>query len=79
MYGAFWCSHYAEQKAMFGDAFRYVRYVECDPGGENANPSLCTQKGINAYPTWEIGGRFHQGAFSLEQLASLSDFTPSQL
>ena len=78
MYGAYWCSHCADQKAMFGDALRYVHYVECDPAGKDANPVLCTQKGINAYPTWEIGGQFYQGTLSLEQLASLSGFTPPQ-
>ena len=78
MYGAYWCPHCAEQKAIFGDAFRYVRYVECDPGGKNANPLLCAQKGIKGYPTWEIAGRFYEGTRSLEQLASLSGFTPPQ-
>ncbi|MEK7777064.1 MAG: vitamin K epoxide reductase family protein [Chloroflexota bacterium] len=78
MYGGFRCPHCAEQKAIFGDAFRYVQYVECDPSGKNANPLLCAQKGINAYPTWEIGGRFYQGVLSLERLASLTGFTPPQ-
>ncbi|MFH1142025.1 MAG: vitamin K epoxide reductase family protein [Chloroflexota bacterium] len=78
LYGAFWCPHCADQKAMFGDAFRYVHYVECDPRGQDSDPLLCDQKGINAYPTWEIGGRFYQGVLSLERLASLSGFTPPQ-
>ncbi|MDO8750759.1 MAG: vitamin K epoxide reductase family protein [Dehalococcoidia bacterium] len=78
MYGGFRCPHCATQKAMFGDAFRYVRYVECDPSGKNADPLLCAQKRINAYPTWEIGGRFYQGVLSLERLASLSGFTAPQ-
>ena len=30
MYGLYWCPHCIEQKEMFGDAFHYVPYVECD-------------------------------------------------
>ncbi|MEK7089329.1 MAG: hypothetical protein AAB920_00745, partial [Patescibacteria group bacterium] len=29
MYGTYWCSHCQNQKALFGDAFKYVPYVEC--------------------------------------------------
>lgn len=72
MYGAYWCPACATQKALFGDAFRHVRYVECDPKGKDANPFLCAQKGIRAYPTWEIGGRLYEGVFPLQQLAQLS-------
>lgn len=72
MYGAYWCPACASQKALFGDAFRHVRSVECDPRGKDANPLLCNQKGIRAYPTWEIGGRMYEGVFSLQQLAQLS-------
>ena len=72
MYGTYLCSACASQKALFGDAFRYVDYVECHPNGEGANPLLCTQKGISSVPTWEIGGQFYLGMRSLEELAQLS-------
>lgn len=75
MYGSYKCPHCLTQKRLFGDAFRYVTYVECHPGGENANPSLCFKKGIMSYPTWEINGRFYVGARSLQELASLSGYT----
>lgn len=78
MYGAYWCGHCANQKALFGDAFKYIDYVECDPKGEDANPSLCAQKGIPGYPTWEIGGEFYSGEYSLEALAWLSDLALNQ-
>lgn len=49
MYGAKWCSHCQNQKRQFGDAFRYVKYVECPE-----QVKLCTEKGIQGFPTWEM-------------------------
>ncbi len=72
MYGAYWCPHCADQKKSFGDAFKYVQYVECDPGGLKAQPALCQSKGIAGYPTWEINGAFYEGNIPLETLARLS-------
>ena len=74
MYGAYWCPHCADQKRAFGDAFTYVDYAECDPAGQNARPELCKQKGITAYPTWELDGRLFEGVFSLQELAGLSGY-----
>lgn len=74
MYGAWWCPHCNEQKELFGDAFKYVNYVECDPRGENPKPWLCREKGIRGFPTWEIGGRMYEGLLPLEQLARLSGY-----
>ncbi len=51
-YGAYWCQHCAKVKAQFGDSFKYVNYVECDPKGTNAQPQLCIDKGIEAYATF---------------------------
>jgi glutaredoxin len=74
MYGAFWCPHCQDQKALFGDAADQVPYVECDPEGENAQPELCQTKDIQGYPTWEIDGELYPGTRSLEELAQLSGF-----
>jgi len=49
MYGAVWCSHCKEQKALFGDSFQYIKYVECPD-----NEQLCLAKGVNGYPTWIV-------------------------
>lgn len=49
MYGAYWCSHCQNQKALFGDAFKYVPYVEC-----TENEKLCTAKGVQGFPTWIV-------------------------
>ncbi len=60
MYGAYWCPHCADTKKMFGSAFKYVKYVECDPNGENEQSVLCIQKEIDKYDTWVFsdGSRF---------------------
>jgi glutaredoxin len=77
MYGAYWCPHCADQKAMFGDAVDQLPYVECAADGENAQPDLCSAKGVQAYPTWEINGQLYPGVKSLEDLAQLSGYQPA--
>ncbi|MDX1976044.1 MAG: vitamin K epoxide reductase family protein [Pseudanabaenaceae cyanobacterium bins.68] len=74
MYGAYWCPHCQEQKAMFGKAIGQVPYVECDPRPQNAQPLLCQAKQIHSYPTWEIGGKLYEGVRSLPELAQISGF-----
>lgn len=74
MYGTYWCAHCAEQKALFGEAFRAVTYVECDPQGKDAEPARCEGKGVKGYPMWEIGGRMYQGTQTLAALARLSGY-----
>ncbi len=54
MYGAFWCPHCARTKARFGAAFKEIKYVECDPKGENEQSLLCIDKNIDKYDTWEF-------------------------
>lgn len=51
-YGAYWCPHCANQKALFGSSIKYVNYIECDPRGDHAQPALCEEKGITGFPTW---------------------------
>ena len=73
MYGAYWCPHCQKQRALFGDAFQYVKYQECDPKGENSNPKACETAGILNYPTWEIPGHAKmEGEQTLEDLAKAS-------
>lgn len=49
MYGAYWCSHCQREKAAFGEAFKFVPYVEC-----TKEPAKCSAKGITGFPTWVI-------------------------
>ena len=52
-YGASWCPHCNEQKAIFGLSADRLPYVECSPGGRQAPPSrTCTAAGVRSYPTW---------------------------
>lgn len=68
MYGAYWCPHCQNQKAMFGEAFKFIRYVEC-----TQEPQRCIAAGIKAYPTWIFpGGVKRAGTQELEALAQLS-------
>lgn len=74
LYGAYWCSHCKEQKALFGDAVKYLDYVECDAKGDGANPDECVARGIEGYPTWIYNGKQYSGVQSLESLAEISGF-----
>ena len=48
MYGAYWCPHCADQKAMFESSFQYVPYVECGVSGSREEAPLCKDAGIKA-------------------------------
>jgi hypothetical protein len=76
MYGTHWCSVCNWQRKQFGEAaFNQITYVECDPGGTNPRPDLCTQANIQAYPTWEVNGRIYPpGGYPLQELAQLSGY-----
>ncbi len=76
MYGAYWCPHCQEQKAIFGDAAKDLPYVECDPNGVNARPDLCEKAGVKSFPTWVLGGNRREGVQSLQALADFSNFVP---
>src|SRR3989344_4718659 len=45
-----------EVKKKFGESFRYMNYVECDPRGDNEQSELCIEKGIEFYATFEFNG-----------------------
>ncbi|MBI2633975.1 MAG: hypothetical protein HYW80_01550 [Parcubacteria group bacterium] len=68
MYGADWCSACQKQKALFGDAFREINYVECDE-----EPIRCTQERIEKFPTWIFpDGAKIEGVLSLEKLSQIA-------
>ncbi|MFB3147234.1 MAG: vitamin K epoxide reductase family protein [Thermodesulfobacteriota bacterium] len=74
MYGSYKCQHCILQKALFGDASKYVVYVECDPAGKDAKPTVCSSRGIVHYPTWEVGGKYYEGSKTLQELSQLSGY-----
>lgn len=52
-YGAFWCPHCQDTKALFGDSERLLPYVECSPNGPSQpQTKVCTDAGVESYPTW---------------------------
>ena len=71
MYGLYWCPHCADQKEMFGAAFRNVPYVECamkDKPGELA--PACKAAGVKLFPSWQFAGEQpREGVLSLEALS----------
>ncbi len=77
-YGAYWCPHCKDQKEMFGGAERLLPYVECDPRDPAGQPQVCAAAGVRAYPTWEINGQRYEGVLTLEDLARLSGYRPTE-
>lgn len=79
MYGSMTCQACAKQRRMFGDAFQYVKEIECDPRNEGYVPGVCEPKNIEKTPTWilldEAGNdvfRFDAGVQELEKLSEVS-------
>ncbi len=68
MYGLYSCPHCQAEKALFGNSFKYVKYVEC-----STEPNQCTDAQVDAVPTWvgPNGLRF-VGTQSLATLAQAS-------
>ncbi|MFZ2205136.1 MAG: thioredoxin domain-containing protein [Minisyncoccia bacterium] len=53
-YGAFWCPHCKEQKALFGSSVKFLSYVECSTPDASGQTQQCKDKKIEGYPTWEL-------------------------
>ena len=72
-YGAFWCSHCAEQKKLFGNSIQFVNYIECSLPNRQGQFQVCIDAGVSSYPTWKFaGGKVENGVLSLAQLASIT-------
>lgn len=68
-YGAFWCPHCAEQKAMFGKSVKYLNYIECSTPDRRAQTPVCIDAGIESYPTWEFADDSRiNGVATMQQL-----------
>jgi hypothetical protein len=73
-YGAFWCPHCQNQKAMFGRSARLLPYVECSPANGQGQLQVCTDAGVAGYPTWVFAdGTVETGEISLERLSELTN------
>ena len=74
-YGAFWCPHCRDQKAMFGNAASLLPYNECS-NPDTSEMQSCKDKGVSGYPTWVFpdGSRL-SGVQELQTLATKSGCT----
>ena len=69
-YGAFWCPHCRNQKNIFGKSSKNLPYIECSTPDGNGQLAVCTEAGIESYPTWTFSdGSKETGELSLEKLA----------
>jgi hypothetical protein len=70
MYGLYWCPHCAEQKEMFGMAFRYVPYVECAIKDSHELAPACSAAGVKLFPSWQFGpNKPIEGVFPMQELS----------
>jgi len=68
-YGASWCGFTKKQLAELNITEvdpRGLDYVDCDN-----QEDLCAQKGIEAFPTWQINGELFPGYYPPAKLAEL--------
>ena len=72
-YGAFWCPHCQNQKALFGSSAKLLPYIECStPDGRGQLP-VCQEAGVEGYPTWDFAdGTRIPGEVTLERLSELT-------
>lgn len=72
-YGAFWCSHCNNQKALFGEAKELLPYIECSEADGKSQTPICKANNINSYPTWVFAdGTQVGGEQSFDSLAERS-------
>jgi thiol-disulfide isomerase/thioredoxin len=78
-YGAFWCPHCQEQKALFGDAVSKLPYVECSTQDRQNQTQVCIDEEIKSYPTWKFkDAETLAGLASLEKLSEVTTCTLPQ-
>lgn len=68
-YGAWWCPHCKEQKDLFGSSTRYLNYVECSAPDGNTQYPVCSNLGIQGYPTWIFSDGSRGDQMTLEELS----------
>lgn len=80
MYGSVNCIECGRQRRSFGDSFRFIEEIECDPRVNNNQVDRCISKEIDRTPTWiqedEEGNtlyRFEKGYQALERLSEIAD------
>jgi uncharacterized membrane protein len=77
-YGAAWCPHCQDQKALFGIAARRLPYIECNPVYGGPVSEECKSAKIESYPTWVFRDKRVVEVLSLKQLADETGFKAPQ-
>lgn len=79
-YGAFWCPHCQNTKAMFGNSAKLLPYVECSTPDGKGQTQICIDKGIKSYPTWVFPNATTTltGEHTLQELSQASGCPLSQ-
>lgn len=73
-FGAFWCPHCRNQKALFGSSAKLLPYKECSTPDGKGQLTVCNDAGIESYPTWQFpDGSRRSGEVSLEDLSELTN------
>jgi hypothetical protein len=68
-YGAFWCPHCGEQKALFERSTK-LPYIECSTPDGKGQTQQCIDEGITGYPTWKFAdGEVVAQVMQLSELA----------
>ena len=78
-YGAFWCPHCQNQKALFGKSAKLLPYVECSTPNGQAQLQSCIDAGIKTYPTWQFNGSSTDRLTGEIALATLAEKTSCEL
>jgi hypothetical protein len=72
-FGAFWCPHCHEQKALFGPSVDKLPYFECSTPDGSGQTQDCIKEDIKSYPTWKFkDGSVKTGVIPLVDLAKFT-------
>src|SRR3989344_2545538 len=72
-YGTFWCPHCQAQKRICGNSARLLPYIECSTSDGKGQLQICTDAGVESYPTWVFqSGTRLTGEIPLQELAEES-------
>ncbi len=73
-FGAFWCSHCQEQKALFGRSARLLPYEECSTPDGQGQLQVCKDNKVESYPTWITkDSTVKTGTLSFAELSTLTN------
>ena len=73
-YGAFWCPHCLDQKRAFGKSVKLTPYIECSTPDKRGQLQVCTDAGIESYPTWVFAdGERMSGNIPFETLSEKTE------